>query len=69
MPCTLFTVGSFVASVAHTGAHHTEAVAPTLRIETLSGRDITLSALPTAVAKTAPPGVLAVTTAENWAGG
>lgn len=68
-PFTLFTVGSFVASAAHTAACHAVSVSPTLRIDTLGGGNVTLGALPATVALTAPPGVLAVTAAQNWTGG
>lgn len=68
-PFTLFTVGSFVASVAHTVACHAVSVSPTLRIDALGGRDVTLGALPATVALTAPPGVLAITAAQDGTGG
>lgn len=67
-PFTLFTVGSFVASVAHTVARYAVPVSPALRIDTLGGRNVTLGALPATVALTAPPGVLAITAAQNWTG-
>ncbi len=67
-PFTLFTVGSFVAGVAHTIARHAQPMSTTLRIDTLWGRNVTLSALPAAVALTAPPGVLAITAAQNRTG-
>ena len=66
---TLFTVGSSVAAVAHTVAGHAEPVAPALRVDALRGRDVTLGALPAAVALAAPPGVLTVTAAQDGAGG
>lgn len=65
---TLFTVGSSVAAVAHTVARHAESVSPALRIDTLGGGNVTLGALPAAVALAAPPGVLAVTAAQDRAG-
>ena len=68
-PFTLLTVGSLVAGVAHTVTRHTQSVSAALRIDTLGGRDVTLGALPTAVALTAPPGVLAITAAQDRTGG
>lgn len=65
---TLFTVGSFVAGVAHTVTRHAQSVSAALRIDTLGGRDVTLGALPAAVALAAPPGVLPVTAAQDGAG-
>lgn len=69
MSFTLFTVGSFVARVAHTVARQAVSMSPALRVDTLGGGNVTLGALPAAVALAAPPGVLAVTAAQNWAGG
>lgn len=66
---TLFTVGSFVARVAHTVACQAVSVSPALRVDTLGGGNVTLGALPAAVALAAPPGVLAVPAAQNRAGG
>lgn len=66
---TLFTVWPLVASVAHTVARHAQSVPTALRIDTLRGGNVALSALPAAVALTAPPGVLAVTAAQDWTGG
>lgn len=64
----MFTVGSFVAGVAHTVACHAQSVSPALRINTLGGRNVTFSALPATVALTAPPGVLAIAAAQDWTG-
>lgn len=66
---TLFTVDSFAAGVAHADARHAVPVAPAQRIDALGHGNVTLGALPAAVALTAPPGVLAVTAAQNWTGG
>ncbi len=54
-----------MAGVAHTVSRHTQPVSTALRIDTLGGRDVTLGALPATVALTAPPGVLAVTAAQD----
>lgn len=62
---TLITVDSFVAGVAHTISRHTESMSPTLRIDALGGRNVTLCALPAAKALAAPPGVLAVAAAQH----
>lgn len=67
-PFTLFTVGSFMAGVAHTVTRHAQPVSATLRIDALGGWNVTLGALPAAVALTAPPGVLAVTAAQDRTG-
>lgn len=66
---TLFTVWPLVASVAHAVARHTQSVPTALRIDTLRGGNVALGALPAAVALTAPPGVLAVTAAQDRTGG
>lgn len=67
-PVTLLTAAAFVAAVAHAVARDAESVSPTLRIDTLGGGHVTLGALPTAVALAAPPGVLAITAAQDGAG-
>lgn len=64
-PLTLVTVGSLVAAVAHTVTRHTQSVPTTLRINTLGGRNVTLCALPATIALTAPPGILAITAAQD----
>lgn len=66
---TLLTVGSFVARVAHTVSRHAQPVSPALWVDALGGGNVTLSALPAAVALTAPPGVLAVTATQHRTGG
>lgn len=58
-----------MACVADTGPRHAQPVPTALRIDTLGGRNVALGALPAAVALTAPPGVLAVTAAQDWTGG
>lgn len=58
-----------MSRVAHTVSSNTQPVSPALRIDTLGGGNVTLRALPTAVALAAPPGVLAVTAAQHRAGG
>lgn len=63
-----FTVFSFVSRVAGTRAHDANAPAPTLGIDALSCRHITLGALPAAVTQAAPFGVLPIATAQHWAG-
>ena len=65
----MFTVGSFVPGVAHTVTRNAEPVTAALRIDTLGGGNVTLGALPAAVALTAPPGVLPVTAAQDRTGG
>lgn len=67
-PSTLFAVGSLVAGVAHAFTTHAQSVSTTLGINTLGGRNVALSALPAAVALTAPPGVLTITAAQDGAG-
>lgn len=66
---TLLTVGSFVACVADTVPHQAQPVPTALRIDALGGGNVALGALPAAVALTAPPGVLAVTAAQDGTGG
>lgn len=67
-PFTLLAVASLVAGAAHTVTRHAESMTPTLWIDTLRGRHVALCALPTAVTLTAPPGVLAVPTAQDRTG-
>lgn len=67
-PFTLFTVGSFVACVAHTVAGHAQTMSATQRVDALGRGDVTLRALPAAVALTAPPSVLAIAAAQDWTG-
>lgn len=57
-----------MAGVAHTVARHAQSVSAALRIDTLGGRNVAFGALPAAVALTAPPGVLAITTAQDRTG-
>lgn len=64
----MFTVGSLVAGVANAVTRHAQSVPTALRIDTLGGRNVALSALPAAVALTAPPGVLAITAAQDRTG-
>lgn len=65
----MLTVGSFVACVADTVPRHAQPVPTALRIDALGGRNVTFGALPAAVALTAPPGVLAITGAQDGTGG
>lgn len=58
-----------VAGVAHTIARHAQAVSATLRVDALGGGNVALGALPATVALAAPPGVLAVTAAQDWTSG
>lgn len=57
-----------MAAVAHTVTRHAQSVPTALRINTLGGRNVALGALPATVALTAPPGVLAITAAQDWTG-
>lgn len=62
---TLLTVRPLVAGVAHAVAGHAQPVPAALRVDALGGGNVALGALPAAVALTAPPGVLAVTAAQD----
>lgn len=66
---TLLTVRPLVASVAHAVARHAQAVPAALRVDALGGGNVALGALPATVALAAPPGVLAITTAQDWTSG
>lgn len=65
---TFITVISLVTSVADAGSHHADAMSSTVDVNALVGRDVTLSAFPPTVALAAATGVVAIPTAQDWAG-
>lgn len=65
---TFFTVFSFVSRVASARAHDANPTTPTLRVNALGSRYITLGALPATEAQAAALGVLPVATTEHWTG-
>lgn len=65
---TFLTVFSFVSRIAGTRAHDANPTTPTLRVNALGGRHITLCTFPTTVTETASFGILSVSTAQYWAG-
>lgn len=65
---TLSTALPFVANGAHTVAVSAGAVAAAKRVDALCDRDVALGSLPAAVTHTGALVVLAIATAQHWAG-
>jgi len=65
---TFFTIVALITSVADAGAHDADAVSSTVDVDALVGWHIALSAFPPAVALAPATGVLAIATAQHWAG-
>lgn len=65
---TFFTIIALVASIADAGTHNADAVSSTVDVDALVGWHVALGSFPPAVALAAATGVLAVTTAQHWAG-
>lgn len=65
---TFFTVLSFVSRVTSARAHDANPTTPTLRVNALGSRHVTLGALPAAEAQAAALGVLPVATTEHGTG-
>ena len=66
---TFLAVLALVAGVADAGAHDAGAVVTAGHVDALVGGHVALGALPAAVAQAPALHVLAVPTAEHWAGG
>lgn len=64
---TLVAVVTSVAWVTNAGARDAQAVPPALSIHTLAAGHVAFDPLPSAVALAAPPIVLTVAAAQNWA--
>lgn len=62
---TFFTIFSFVPRVASARAHDANPTTPTLRVNALGSRHITLGALPATETQAAALGVLPIATTEH----
>lgn len=65
---TFITIFPLITNVADTGSHHADAMSSTVDVNTLVGWDVALGAFPTTVALTPATGVVAIPTAQHWAG-
>ena len=65
---TFLTIITLITSVADASTDNADAVSSTVDVDALVGWHVALGAFPAAVALAAATGVLAITTAQHWAG-
>lgn len=65
---TFLTIITLITSIADASTDNADAMSSTVDVDALVGWHVALGAFPAAVALAAATGVLAITTAQHWAG-